>query len=176
MGYGINDIGKRLAYVGTRLKLAVVITCEGFSMDDDEWEVMVTRDTKSVVITKEEAFLGNDGRWYVLVDTDALGVGMAWITSTAYVPDDDMEGGVRVAVLRRPLIRIAPVIDEIRRTASGVAEEENLGVESAGGISVEVSVVSTPSIGKNVVFVEVPEGLLITADHEKLRVAADTDN
>lgn len=101
------------AYVGTKLKYKVEITAEGFSMDDDEFEVEVRRGRQSVVIKKQDMLIHDpeegDVEYYIVVDTEALGPGRYEVITRAYVPDDDFEDGVRLEIAKQVLIPVASV-------------------------------------------------------------------
>lgn len=97
------------AWVGTGLKFAVNITAEGFSMEDDDWKVVFQCGRKSVEITKAEASIGEDDTFYVNVDTSLLGAGTLSVITTAYVPDDDWEGGVRKEVDKQDILYIKEI-------------------------------------------------------------------
>lgn len=100
------------AYVGTKLKYKVEITAEGFSMDENDFEVEVRRGKQSVVITKADMLMhdGDDGmEYYITIDTEALGPGTYEVITRAYVPDDDFEDGVRPEIDKQTLIPVASI-------------------------------------------------------------------
>ncbi len=94
-------------YVGSDLKWAVSMTCEGFDMNEDDWKIIVSRGSRSVEYTNETAIYDDQAdQWYICVDTTALGPGKAIITFVAYVPDSDILGGVRTEIAEYDLINI----------------------------------------------------------------------
>lgn len=101
------------AYVGTKLKYKVEITAEGFSMDDDEFEVEVRRGRQSIVIKKEDMLIHEpeegENEYFITIDTEALGAGTYEVITRAYVPDDDFEEGVRPEIDRQTLIVVASI-------------------------------------------------------------------
>ena len=92
------------AWYGSGLKYAVTMTCEGFSMDTDDWEITVTRGPRRIVFTRENSVRDDQGQWYICIDTKALGPGELYITFDAAVPDSDFEDGVRHEIQRFRLI------------------------------------------------------------------------
>jgi len=88
---------KDKTYLGTELKYKVTITASGFSMDDDDWSVTISRGKISKSFPKSECIHGEDG-WYVCFDTSELGAGQYIATITALVPDDDFPDGFRTEV------------------------------------------------------------------------------
>jgi hypothetical protein len=97
-----SDIG----YLGSGQKWAVTLTCEGFSMNEDDWKIIITCGNKVLEFTKENSVQDENGQWYIAVDTSKLSPGKAIITCVAYVPDEDFENGVRTEILERGLINI----------------------------------------------------------------------
>lgn len=95
-----------LEYLGAGRKWAVTLSCEGFSMDDDDWKIIITRGNNILEYTKENSIRDDQGQWYIAVDTLKLGAGKALITCVAYVPDHDFEDGVRTEVVERSLVNI----------------------------------------------------------------------
>lgn len=79
---------------GTELKYKVVITATGFSMNDDDWSVTISRGQTTRTYAKADCIHGADG-WYVCFDTSVFGPGDYYATLTAYVPDTDLPGGLR---------------------------------------------------------------------------------
>ena len=111
-------------WVGTVLKYKVEITVEGFSMDDDDFEVEIRRGNKSVILEKSDLLIHEvepegsgsgsgsgepELEYYMLVDTEALGPGKYEVITRAYVPDDDIEGGVRPEIDKQTLIIVNAV-------------------------------------------------------------------
>lgn len=94
------------AWVGTGLKFAVNITAEGFSMEEDDFKVEFRCGRKSLEFSKEDMSIGEDGTFIVNVDTSLLGAGTLSVITTAYVPDDDWEGGVRKEVDKQDILYI----------------------------------------------------------------------
>lgn len=106
MGCGCGcDNGGEYAWVGSGLKWAVTMTCEGFDMDTDPWTITVTRGSKSVVFTPENS-INDGGQWYICLDSSEIGPGEAYITFDAFVPDDDFETGVRHEIQRYKLVNL----------------------------------------------------------------------
>lgn len=96
-------------WVGTGLKFAVNMTCPGFDMDSDEWKITVTRGTRRVEFTPENAVQDDNDQWYICFDTAELGPGEVDIIFEAFVPDEDFESGVRREVQKYRLVNIKSV-------------------------------------------------------------------
>lgn len=102
-----NDSGENYGYAGSRLKWAVNMTCEGFSMDDDDWKIVVTRGNNTVEYTKDNSIKDEtEDQWYITVDTLALGAGQCYITFVAYVPDSDFPDGIRTEIQEYELVNV----------------------------------------------------------------------
>ena len=84
-------------YIGSDLKFLVKMEASGFSMDDDEWEVLVKCGNKVVAtFHKSDCIQGGDGEWYVCVPNDVLKNGDIHLVGHAWIPDDDFQStGVR---------------------------------------------------------------------------------
>lgn len=88
-------------YVGTELKFALTIVSEGFDMDTDPWTATVSCGRKSIVCARSDnAVIGTDGQWYILIDTSELGSGTYNMTVEIDVPDPDFQDGYRHEVLK----------------------------------------------------------------------------
>lgn len=98
-------------YVGSELKFALTITCEGFEQDTDPWTATIkTQMGKSIVCSKtENSIVDGQGQWYLLVDTAQLGSGLCSIVVEIDVPDNDFEDGYRHEVYAEQLMTIKPV-------------------------------------------------------------------
>lgn len=102
-----NESEANYGYVGDGLKWAVNMNCEGFSMDDDDWKIVVTRGKNTVVYTKDTAIKDEtENQWYITLDTLELGAGQCYITFVAYVPDDDFPSGIRTEIQEFELINV----------------------------------------------------------------------
>lgn len=96
-------------YVGTELKFALTIESEGFSMDDDQWIAKVICGKNEVKCCKlNNSKRGDDGQWYILVDTSKLGSGQCYLVVEIDVPDFDFPDEYRHEVLKqeRPLCEL----------------------------------------------------------------------
>lgn len=94
-------------YVPTELKYKVTMTATGFSMDNDDWSVTITRGANSRTFLKSECVHGQDG-WYVCFNTADFGAGKYYATLTAYVPDSDFPDGLRTEVKKFELDTVEP--------------------------------------------------------------------
>ncbi len=94
-------------FVGTDLKFAITINCEGFDMDSDEYELQLRCSNKKVTLQKSDIVLGDQGEHYLLVDTTQFPSGTLRLIVTAKVPDDDFDNGIRREVGRIDLCYIS---------------------------------------------------------------------
>ena len=93
----------RPIYKGTELKFQLEITADGFSMQDDDFKVVIKNIKNEKEIRKEEMILTDDERYLFTIDTGELGTGEYWLTTIAYVPDDDFDDGLRTEVRKQLL-------------------------------------------------------------------------
>ena len=94
---------RRTIYQGTELKFILDIQSEGFSMADDDFKVVIKNTKKSVTIPKADMILDENENYLFTVDTGFMGTGEYWITTIAYVPDDDFDDGLRTEVQKQLL-------------------------------------------------------------------------
>lgn len=90
-------------YVGTRLKFVVDIVSEGFSMDTDDFKVVIRSTKAEKVIPKSEMLVTEDEKYLFTVDTLEMGTGDYTVSTFAYVPDADFGDGVRIEVTKQLL-------------------------------------------------------------------------
>lgn len=102
MGYVKEDS----AYVGTDLKYALSVSAEGFSMIDDEFEVLLTCGKNQLLLHKEDLVVDKNDNYYVCFSSLDLGPGIVTATVTAHVPDDDFEDGFRDEVQKFTLVKL----------------------------------------------------------------------
>lgn len=87
---------ENVGFYGGDYKYAVSMTAEGFDMNTDDWIITVTAGCKSVSFTPSTAAHDAEtGEWFICIDTDLLGLGQAYITFEAHVPDTDFPNGYR---------------------------------------------------------------------------------
>ena len=101
-----NRNNQERAWVGTGLKFAVNITAEGFSMEEDDFKVEFRCGRKKLELSKEDMSIGEDGAFIANVDTSLLGVGTLSVITTAYVPDEDWDGGLRTEIDKQDILII----------------------------------------------------------------------
>lgn len=83
-------------YMGTDLKVLIEMEAPGFSMADDDWEVILKSGSKILkTYTKEECVVGSDGEYYICVRADIMRRGSVDIAFHALVPDEDWDDGIR---------------------------------------------------------------------------------
>lgn len=82
-------------FLGTELKYVIEIESPGFSMDSDDFEVILECGDSSLHIPKSDMVQDEDGKWYLCFDTKSLGTGLLRATIIAHVPDDDFPDSIR---------------------------------------------------------------------------------
>lgn len=99
-------------YKGGEKKFAINLTAQGFSMDDDDFEIEVATAKGSVKATKgaptddlrifrDPALDGSgtsneEGTWYGIIDTSKLsGTGDIKVIGTAFITDANANDGIR---------------------------------------------------------------------------------
>lgn len=97
-------------YIGTELKLAFTIECEGFDMTKDHWTAKVICGGNSIICDKtQNAFMDDNNQWFILVDTALLGSGFYNVVVDIDVPDNDFDDGFRHEVIKKELFVIKRV-------------------------------------------------------------------
>lgn len=98
-------------YLGTDLKILVKMEAPGFSMEDDEWEVMLKIGGKIVgEYPKAECIKDEEGNYYACVRGSSLKNGALDIVFHALVPDSDfMDDGLRNEYDKQPLATIKKI-------------------------------------------------------------------
>lgn len=100
---------KNKYYVGTELKIAIAIQCEGFDMDVDDWTCTVKKGSKSVVCDKTHNTAHDTDGWYLLVDSSKLGSGIYDLIVDIDVPDADYEDALRHETYKQELFTVNAV-------------------------------------------------------------------
>lgn len=96
-------------FVGTELKFKIDIEAEGFSMVDDDFNIVVQKRNVKKVFNKADLRKDGEGNYYVCFDTAEFGPGTVSAVATAYVPDSDFEDGFRTEVYAMDLVNINKV-------------------------------------------------------------------
>lgn len=95
-----------MIYVGTDLKFALNIECEGFSMDEDDFEVVLVNGCKRLLISKDEMSRSEDGTWFLCFNSEDVGQGTITLIVYAHVPDADFSDGERTEIYKTELCKI----------------------------------------------------------------------
>lgn len=93
-------------FVGTELKFKVDIQAAGFSMDHDNFTVLIRRRNQEKFFRKEDLVNDGEGGYYVCFDTSEFGPGLISAVVTAYVPDSDFSDGFRTEVISMDLVLV----------------------------------------------------------------------
>ena len=108
------------AFLGTEKKYLITIESSGFSMETDDFEVVLKRGANTLTIKKAdmivEPYTVTEGgeevtkyHYYIVFDTAVLGPGVVSMTVYAYVPDTDYPDGLRTEVDKFNFLRIKSV-------------------------------------------------------------------
>ena len=100
-------------YKGSEYKFSIELAAEGFSMDDDDFDIEVASPRNSVVGHKNAAKntdtdvvifkqTGAVSGWYAIVDTTNLQIGDLRVIATAYIIDSNANDGVRKEIAVTP--------------------------------------------------------------------------
>ena len=100
---------KERYYVGTELKIAIDIQCEGFDMNENDWTCTVKKGNKSVICTRTQNSAWDGENWYLLVDTSVLGKGTYVLVVDIDVPDLDFKDNLRHETYRQELFNVHDV-------------------------------------------------------------------
>ena len=95
-------------YDGTEVKFLIEILTSGFNMNDDDFDIILSRGGRKLNLSKVD-LLCDDNNWYVSFDTAFFGPGVVTCVVKAYVPDDDFDDGLRTEVIKFDLINIVRV-------------------------------------------------------------------
>lgn len=99
----------KMYFVGTELKLAITITCEGFDMDVDDWSCTIKKSSKTIVCDKEHNTAHDNDGWYLLVDSSQLGSGHYDLIVDIDVPDPDFPDLLRHETYKQELFYVNAV-------------------------------------------------------------------
>ena len=100
--------------LGTDLKLKVELICEGFSMDDDDFDLTIKCGNNSNTYKKTDSSTssyivhdttGTNDDWYLCLPTTGL-KGTVTMVATLYVPDANFDGGKRKEVVKQDLFTV----------------------------------------------------------------------
>ena len=84
--------------IGAELKYKIEIIAGGFSMEEDNFEVVLKCGSKKRTITKDQMVNDEQGNFYIVVDTNGFKPGDLFAFTYAYVPDHDCPDGLRTEV------------------------------------------------------------------------------
>lgn len=96
-------------FVGTELKLAFEIECDGFDMDVDAWTCTVKKGSKSIVCDKDNNTAHDNDGWYLLIDSSQLGSGRYDLVVDIDVPDTDFPDLLRHETYKQELFTVMGV-------------------------------------------------------------------
>ena len=113
-------MAKEQVFKGTMPKYLLKITANGFDMHRDEFEVVLKRGDKSLIIPKaqmpveEYTVTANNEqvtkyRYYVCFDTEYFGNGTITAVVSFWIPDEDFPDNLRKIVHKCELTNTLPV-------------------------------------------------------------------
>ena len=93
-------------YVGTDLKFAIDIQCEGFDMREDDFHIVLKNIVRTLEIDKGDlVYDDEEDTWYLCFNSEDIGAGDIIMVVYAEVPDTDFADG-RTEVYKCTLCRI----------------------------------------------------------------------
>lgn len=97
-------------YTGTDLKILIEMSAPGFSMEDDNWEVIFKSGSRVLkTCPKSECISDDDGKYYALVRATEIRQGKLDIVFHALVPDGDWDDGIRNETDRQALTTVKKI-------------------------------------------------------------------
>ena len=97
------------AFIGTELKFKIDIEASGFSMVDDDFNIIIKKRNIEKRFEKVDLVDDGQGNYYVCFDSAEFGTGTISAIVTAYVPDTDFPDGFRTEVFEMDLVTINKV-------------------------------------------------------------------
>jgi hypothetical protein len=97
-----------MIWVGTDLKFAINIICEGFVMDEDDFKIVLVNGKRKLEFNKDD-LVENDGTWYLCFNSEDIGAGDIDMITYAYVPDGDFKDGYRTEIYKSVLCHLSNV-------------------------------------------------------------------
>ena len=97
-------------YLGSKCKERIEITGEGFSMVDDDFQIVIRGAKGEKTYPKSDIIHhveDETDEWILCYDTADFGPGPLTCIVTAFVPDTDFQGGIRqeiVSFTLRPIV------------------------------------------------------------------------
>lgn len=101
-----------MIYVGTDLKFAIKIECEGFNMLDDNFHIELKNGRRKITVDKGNMIYDDkEDTWYLCFDSTELGAGDITMVVYAEVPDQDFidQDFIRTEVYKCTLCHIENV-------------------------------------------------------------------
>lgn len=103
----------RIIYEGTGIKVKLDIASDGFNMSDDNFDVKITTSQgREKILHKSDMRTTPAGQYIFTLDSAELGVGHYFMEVTAYVPDNDFDGGFRTEKDSMALCKVIKAISE----------------------------------------------------------------
>ena len=92
--------------IGTTLKIAVTANLgTNIHLEDVDFECKFftgVGNRAPLTVRKEDMLYVSADEYIAVVDTSVVGTGEYWLQMTAYVPDDDVVGGIRIEKATAP--------------------------------------------------------------------------
>lgn len=92
-------------WVGTDLKIKTDLSCDGFSMADDDFDIDVYWGNQVQQSFDKSDLIVDEGDYYMLLSTEGMS-GTVAVVATLYVPDTDFTSGTRKEVIKEVLFRV----------------------------------------------------------------------
>lgn len=93
-------------FLGTEIKFAVNVTCEGFDMGTDDFTVMIMRGHNVVKELAKEDLVVSGEAYLLCIDTNEIGAGAFDVAVNAQVPDQHFADGFRTEIEKVSLMTV----------------------------------------------------------------------
>lgn len=89
-----------MKYKGGDYKFSIDIKVSGFSMERDDFTIVLINGKKKLTLHKRDLVRSESGVWYICFSSDDIGAGDVTIVVYAHVPDDDFKDGIRTEIFK----------------------------------------------------------------------------
>lgn len=93
-------------FLGTEIKFAVEVTCEGFDMETDDFTCLIMKGHNVVKEYPKSALIVEGDSYILCIDTNDIGTGNFDLAVNAQVPDGHFPDSYRTEIERVSLMTI----------------------------------------------------------------------
>lgn len=152
-------------YAGSDLKFKVEATLDGFSMEEDDFQIVIKNRWGQVkyTITKEDCFTDDNGGFYFTIENISTGTFFAYFT--AYVPDDDYLKQTRNVVNKKFLYVVDACGCHVNYDDCGCPSD----CECRQGLDVKYKQFWTVNLDGDIYLVDKDGGYILTSDGQRIK-------